>query len=59
MFRAIAILVALFGVAGCNSFNTLVNGLAHARAVESDLEKTTGVKDRRWASIGAMDGCGR
>jgi hypothetical protein len=38
-----ALLVALT-LAACDVVNTVKEGAAHARAVESDLEKTTGIK---------------
>ncbi len=38
-----ALLVALT-LAACDAVNTVTEGAAHARAVESDLEKSTGVK---------------
>lgn len=42
---AAALLVALT-LAACDAVNTVTEGAAHARAVESDLEKSTGVKPR-------------
>jgi hypothetical protein len=34
----------VLGLAGCDAVNTVTEGLSHARAVESDLERATGVK---------------
>jgi hypothetical protein len=44
MLRIIAIFVIALTLAGCDAVNTVTEGAAHARAVESDLEKATGVK---------------
>jgi len=45
MLRISFLLIAL-ALAGCDAVNTVTEGAAHARAVESDLEKATGVKPR-------------
>ena len=45
MLRIAFLLIAL-ALAGCDAVNTVTEGAAHARAVESDLEKATGVKPR-------------
>jgi hypothetical protein len=45
MLRIALLLIALT-LAACDAVNTVTEGSAHARAVESDLEKTTGVKPR-------------
>ena len=42
----IALLLFALTLAGCDAVNTVTEGAAHARAVESDLEKATGVKPR-------------
>ena len=42
----IAFLLIVLALAGCDAVNTVTEGAAHARAVESDLEKATGVKPR-------------
>jgi hypothetical protein len=44
MLRSIGILILLFGLAGCDLFDTLTNGIAQAQAVGSSLEKATGLK---------------
>jgi len=46
MFKIVAALVIVLTLAACDAVNTLTEGTAHARAVESDLEKATGVKPR-------------
>ena len=46
MFKIVAALAIALTLAGCDAVNTLTEGTAHARAVESDLEKSTGVKPR-------------
>jgi hypothetical protein len=40
---ALAFVFAL-ALAGCDAVNTMTEGFAHAKAVESDLEQTTGVR---------------
>lgn len=40
----IALLVIALMLTACDAVNTVTEGSAHARAVESDLEKSTGVK---------------
>ena len=42
----LALLLTALALAGCDAVNTVTEGAAHARAVESDLEKSTGVKPR-------------
>lgn len=44
MLRIAAILVLALGLAGCDAVNTMTEGLSHAKAVESDLEASTGVR---------------
>ena len=44
MLRMAAILVLALGLAGCDAVNTMTEGFSHAKAVESDLEVSTGVR---------------
>ena len=44
MFRNAAILVFAIGLAACDAVNTVTEGFAHANAVASDLEESTGIK---------------
>lgn len=44
MFRAVVILALAFTLSGCDVFGALKDGMQHARAVEGDLEQSTGVK---------------
>jgi hypothetical protein len=44
MVRTAALLLFALTLAACDAVNTVTEGSAHARAVESDLEKTTGMK---------------
>jgi hypothetical protein len=44
MLRIAAALVVMLALAACDAVNTLTDGLNHARAVEKDLEGSTGVK---------------
>ena len=44
MFRIAAALALVLTLAACDAVNTLTDGFKHARAVETDLEGTTGVK---------------
>ena len=44
MFRIAALLVFAASLAACDMISTLTDGLSYARAVESDLEATTGLK---------------
>ena len=46
MFKIIAVLLIALTLAACDAVNTVTEGAAHARAVESDLEKSTGAKPR-------------
>jgi len=46
MCKIVAALAIALTLAACDAVNTVTEGAAHARAVESDLEKTTGVKPR-------------
>jgi hypothetical protein len=45
MLRTALLFIAL-ALAACDAVNTVTEGAAHARAVESDLEKATGMKPR-------------
>jgi hypothetical protein len=42
--RVAAAGILLIGLAGCDAVNTLVDGFKQAQAVETDLEKSTGLK---------------
>jgi hypothetical protein len=44
MLRIAAILVLALGLAACDAVNTMTEGLSHAKAVEGDLEVSTGVR---------------
>ncbi len=44
MTRIAALLVCAFALAACDIVSTVTEGLQQARAVESDLEQSTGVK---------------
>ena len=44
MFRIAAALVLAFTLAACDAVNTVTDGFNHAKAVEKDLEGSTGVK---------------
>jgi hypothetical protein len=44
MVRIAAALVLVLTLAACDAVNTVTEGLNHARAVEKDLEGSTGVK---------------
>jgi hypothetical protein len=46
MFKLVAALAIALTLAACDAVNTVTEGAAHARAVESDLEKATGMKPR-------------
>jgi len=43
-FRLAALLAVALGLAACGVISTLVDGWRYAKAVEADLENTTGVK---------------
>jgi len=43
-FRLAALLAVALGLAACGVIGTLVDGWRYAKAVEADLENTTGVK---------------
>lgn len=42
----LALLLFALTLSSCDAVNTVTEGAAHARAVESDLEKSTGMKPR-------------
>ena len=44
MRKAIAIAVLAAALAGCGAADLISNGLSYTRAVETDLERATGVK---------------
>jgi len=46
MCRITAVLLIALTLAACDAVNTVTEGAAHARAVESDLEQSTGMKPR-------------
>lgn len=46
MFKIVATLAIALTLAGCDAVNTVTEGAAHARAVESDLEQSTGMRPR-------------
>jgi hypothetical protein len=46
MFKFAAVLLFALTLAACDAVNTVTEGASHARAVESDLERTTGVKPK-------------
>jgi len=46
MFKIAAVSVFAISLAACDVVNTVTEGFNHAKAVESDLEESTGVKPR-------------
>jgi hypothetical protein len=42
--KALAIVVLAIGLAGCGAADLISNGLSYCRAVETDLEGTTGIR---------------
>jgi hypothetical protein len=46
MFKIAAGLVLALSLAACDAVDTMTEGFSHAKAVESDLERTTGVRPR-------------
>ena len=44
MFRITAALVLALALAACDAVNTVTEGMNHAKAVESDLATSTGVR---------------
>jgi hypothetical protein len=43
MSRLAAIVLLAIGLSGCDAFSTLTDGLKYAKAVETDLQKVTGI----------------
>lgn len=46
MLRIAVALVFALSLAACDAVNTVTDGLSHAKAVESDLEKATGIRPK-------------
>jgi hypothetical protein len=46
MVRIAAALVFALGLAACDAVDTVKEGLSHAKAVESDLERATGTRPK-------------
>jgi hypothetical protein len=44
MIRIAAVLLVALGLAACDAMNTMTEGFNHAKAVETDLEGSTGVR---------------
>jgi hypothetical protein len=44
MLRIAGILVFAVGLAACDAVNTVTEGFSHAKAVESELEQSTGIR---------------
>lgn len=44
MFKTAMVLAFALALGACDAVNTMTEGSAHAKAVESDLEQATGVK---------------
>ena len=44
MFRAVVIIFLAIALSGCDAVGALKDGMQHARAVEGDLERSTGVR---------------
>ena len=44
--RAIALVLLAVGLAGCVGADLISNGFSHTREVETDLDRTTGVKPK-------------
>jgi hypothetical protein len=44
MFKIGAISIFAISVAACDAVNTVTEGYSHAKAVESDLEESTGIR---------------
>src|SRR5262245_42974603 len=44
MSKVLAILIVALALAGCDAVNTVTDGFKQARAVESDLETSTGLR---------------
>ena len=53
LFRIAAAVVLALGLTACDAVNTMTDGFNHAKAVETDLEASTGVKPNvgfNWAN---------
>jgi hypothetical protein len=46
MFKIAAVSIIAISLAACDAVNTVTEGFNHAKAVESDLEESTGIKPR-------------
>jgi hypothetical protein len=46
MFRIAAVLVFVLSLAACDAVDSVTEGLNHAKAVENDLEKATGIRPK-------------
>jgi hypothetical protein len=46
MFKIAAALVFALSLAACDAVNTATEGFSHAKAVESDLERATGIRPK-------------
>lgn len=46
MFRAVVVLVLALTLSGCDALSTLKDGMQQAKAVEGDLEQSTGIRPR-------------
>jgi hypothetical protein len=44
MFRILAVVIFAIGLAACDAVNTVTEGAKQARAVESDLAESTGIR---------------
>jgi hypothetical protein len=44
MLRVAALVVLALSLAGCDMISTLIDGFKYAKAVETDLEASTGMK---------------
>ncbi len=44
MLRIAIVFILALGLAACDAVNTVTEGFSHAKAVESDLEASTGVR---------------
>jgi hypothetical protein len=44
MFKVAATLIFAISLAGCDAVNTVTEGFSHAKAVENDIQESTGVK---------------
>jgi hypothetical protein len=46
MFKIAAVLIFALSLAACDAVDSVTEGLSHAKAVESDLERATGVRPK-------------